>query len=72
MCQQWASLSRWISWSVCAEQPASGIGDGRVKVIACIEDPDVIEKILQHLAKKESPEPSVHAARGPPDQAFFL
>lgn len=43
---------------------------GRVKVVACIEDPVVIEKILQHLAKKELPEPSMHEARGPPDQRF--
>lgn len=42
---------------------------GHVKVIACIEDPAVIEKILQHLALKESPSLSrVNDARGPPDQ----
>lgn len=29
--------------------------DGTVKVIACIEDPPVIERILRHLASKDLP-----------------
>ena len=42
---------------------------GHVKVVACIDDPAVIEKILKHLALKESPSLSrVNDARGPPDQ----
>jgi hypothetical protein len=46
---------------------------GHVKVVACIEDPAVIEKILQHLALKESPSLSrVNDARGPPDQAALF
>ncbi|VAX12386.1 Mobile element protein [hydrothermal vent metagenome] len=31
---------------------------GAVKVIACIEDPVVIKKILAHLKEKASPEPT--------------
>lgn len=46
---------------------------GHVKVVSCIEDPAVIEKILQHLAMKESlPLPRVHEARAPPDQAALF
>jgi len=46
---------------------------GHVKVVACIEDPAVIEKILQHLALKESPSLArVNDARGPPDQSVLF
>ena len=44
-----------------------------VKVVSCIEDPEVIEKVLQHLALKESPPlPSVSEARGPRDEMRLL
>ena len=43
---------------------------GKLKVIACIEDPEVIEKILHHLGLDESPhEP---ASRSPPTALFDL
>lgn len=46
---------------------------GHVKVVSCIEDPAVIEKILQHLAMKESPPlPRVNEARGPPAQTALF
>ncbi len=46
---------------------------GQVRVIACIEDPGVIAKILAHL---EQPQPSVTTvpplpARGPPRQGLL-
>lgn len=46
---------------------------GAVRIIACIEDPVVIEKILTHLDKKEasavaSPLPS---CRAPPQAGLF-
>lgn len=50
---------------------------GRVKVIACIEDPLVIEKILTHLKKQEAhaPRPEPHALlqqeRAPPQPRLF-
>lgn len=44
-----------------------------VKVVSCNEDPEVIEKILQHLALTESPPLArVHEVRGPPDQAALF
>jgi len=40
---------------------------GAVKVIASIEDPVVIRKILHHLEQRaESTQPLPHSARGPP------
>ena len=39
---------------------------GDVKVIACIEDRAVIDKILTHIKKKESPESTQSEARAPP------
>ncbi len=58
---------------------------GHVKVVACIEDSalmpntlamlagQALEKILQHLALKESPSLArVNDARGPPDQAALF
>ena len=41
---------------------------GAVKVIACIEDPVVIQKILTHLKEKAAPEPLglLPTARAPP------
>ena len=41
---------------------------GAVKIIACIEDPVVIEKILNHLDKQD-PDPSVDASPMPPCRA---
>jgi hypothetical protein len=38
---------------------------GRVRIIAAIEDPRVIKKILEHLGLPTSP-PRIHPARGPP------
>jgi hypothetical protein len=39
---------------------------GRGKVIACIEDPVVINKILQHLALKPSNQIMLERSRAPP------
>jgi len=40
---------------------------GAIKVIACIEDPAVITKILEHLEQRtESAETSPNPARAPP------
>jgi hypothetical protein len=41
---------------------------GTMKVIACIEDPVVIKKILTHLKEKAAPEPPglKPSARAPP------
>jgi len=45
---------------------------GAVKVIACIEDPVVIENILTHLQEKGTPEPAGlrPASRAPPADPF--
>lgn len=45
---------------------------GAVKVITCIEDPAVIEKILTHLKEKAAPEPLtlLPSARAPPTALF--
>ena len=40
---------------------------GKVKVIACIEDPEVIEKILKHLGLDEASEARI---RSPPTGLF--
>jgi len=39
---------------------------GAVRIIACIEDPVVIEKILTHLERREAAGASPHAPRAPP------
>jgi len=46
---------------------------GNVKVIACIEDPDVIQKILTHLDSKETEEKLavIPESRAPPKQDLF-
>jgi hypothetical protein len=47
---------------------------GAVKVIACIEDQEVIDKILSHLRKKDSlPSPSIVLleTRAPPQTNLF-
>ena len=47
---------------------------GAVKVIACIEDQEVIDKILSHLRKKGSlPSPSIvlPETRAPPQTNLF-
>jgi len=45
---------------------------GAVKVIACIEDPTVIEKILTHLEKELAREPAalLPEGRAPPADLF--
>lgn len=45
---------------------------GAVKVIACIEDHVVIQKILTHLKEQAAPEPRgrLPAARAPPAGPF--
>ena len=50
--------------------PACG---GAVRIIACIEDPEVIEKILAHLdAKGSAPEASRRPpCRAPPQASLF-
>jgi len=44
-----------------------------MRIIACIEDPDVIEKILTHLdAKASEPEtPRRPPCRAPPQRGLF-
>lgn len=46
---------------------------GTVKVIACIEDPMVIQKILDHLKEKSECQDAVRLpeSRGPPQTALF-
>lgn len=46
---------------------------GSVKVIACIEDPVVIKKILTHLKEKAAPEPAdlLPSVRAPPQASLF-
>ena len=46
---------------------------GGVKVIACIEDPVVIEKILTHLNEKALPieAPPLPKSRAPPQAGLF-
>jgi hypothetical protein len=46
--------------------PACG---GAVRIIACIEDPDIIEKILTHLDGKGAD--SGATRRPPPQQGLF-
>jgi hypothetical protein len=50
--------------------PACG---GAVRIIACIEDPDIIEKILTHLdAKATEPQaPRRPPSRAPPQRGLF-
>jgi hypothetical protein len=46
---------------------------GAVRIIACIEDPLVIEKILTHLAHKDgsAPAPRLPPSRAPPRAHLF-
>lgn len=46
---------------------------GKVKVIACIEDPDVIQRILAHLDGKETEEKVtvIPESRAPPQRDLF-
>jgi hypothetical protein len=46
---------------------------GRVKIIACIEDPVVIEQILTHLERKEASTATPHLppCRAPPQARLF-
>jgi hypothetical protein len=39
---------------------------GAVKIIACIEDPTVIARILEHVERASSPEFKLPPARAPP------
>ena len=50
--------------------PACG---GAVKVIACIEDPGVIQKILNHLKEKSEYQDALRLpeSRGPPQTRLF-
>lgn len=43
---------------------------GRMKIIAAIEDPKVIRKILEHMGIPTKP-PTLHPARGPPKYESF-
>ena len=49
-----------------------GACGGAVKVIACIEDPVVIEKILTHWQEQETPEPAglLPESRASPSDLF--
>jgi hypothetical protein len=51
-------------------RPACG---GAVRIIACIEDPLVIEKILSHLDHKGASRPSARSppCRAPPQASLF-
>jgi hypothetical protein len=44
---------------------------GKLKVIASIEDPDLIHRILRHLGQRPESEPEhpPFASRAPPDQS---
>jgi hypothetical protein len=42
---------------------------GAVKIIACIEDPIVIAKILEHVERASAPEFTLPPARVPPQSA---
>ncbi len=46
---------------------------GQVKIIACIEDPVVIEKILTHIERKETSTGAsrLPPSRGPPQASLF-
>ena len=45
---------------------------GEVKIIACVEDPEIIEKILTHLdAKSDTPVNHLPKSRAPPQQGLF-
>lgn len=44
---------------------------GKMKIIAAIEDPKVIRKILDHNGLPTKP-PSLHPARGPPKRQNYL
>ena len=50
--------------------PACG---GVLRIIACIEDPSVIERILTHLAQKEAsaPTPRLPPSRAPPQGGWL-
>lgn len=50
--------------------PACG---GSVRIVACIEDPIIIEKILSHLAAKatEDETPRRPPCRAPPQRGLF-
>ncbi len=39
---------------------------GKVRIVASIEDPDIIERILGHIERRGRSAGSPHAARGPP------
>jgi len=46
---------------------------GRVKITACIEDPEVIEQILTHLERKQASTaaPRLPPCRAPPQARLF-
>jgi hypothetical protein len=48
-------------------------GGGAVRIIACIEDPAVIEKILAHLDKQDAPpeRSRLPETRAPPQAGLF-
>ena len=43
---------------------------GKVKVLAAIEEPSVIEKILKHLGLDSDP-PQLYPPRGPPENEVW-
>ena len=57
-----------------ASPPSSSCKDcgGYVKIIACIEDPVVVDKILRHLERKDATV-TLHSppSRGPPQVSLF-
>ena len=42
---------------------------GTVRIVAAIEDPDVIERILTHIARRDRAANTPHGPRGPPGAA---
>ena len=45
---------------------------GRLRVIACIEQPEVIERILGHLGGADDPVDPAHPSRAPPERARLI
>jgi hypothetical protein len=45
---------------------------GRLRVIASIEDPAVIERILEHLGRDGGPVDPAHPSRAPPERDLSL
>ena len=61
-------------WGICAQQPLPRAGDpgGALRIIARIEDHEVIERILAHLDQKTTESPGwPPPCRAPPQRGWF-